>query len=336
MNGKIDIGVIGAGGMGGRHATNLNARVAAANVVAIMDADSARAQEMAAKCNGAAVYSEAEKLIMAPEVEAVLVAAPGRFHAGYTRACIEAGKPVLCEKPLATGSEEARGVVDAEVSGGRRLVQVGFMRQYDPAHVAVKQVSDSGQQGKALVFRSVHINPSRHAIRSLESVIVGSVIHDIHSARWIMGDEIARVHTSFIPCEPDHPQSARYVTIQLQYRNGALGSLECNAEAGYGYEITASVTGETGVVRTSPLSSPVVRHNQQSSQWVEQDWLQRFDDAYLIEEQAWVQSVLDGKATGPGAWDGYVATVVADACIESGLTGQPVDVKLAEKPAFYG
>ena len=76
-----------------------------------------------------------------------------------TRSCIAAGKPVLCEKPLAADGEEARGVVDAEAGGGKRLVQVGFMRQYDPDHVAVKQVSDSGEQGQPLVIRSVHINP---------------------------------------------------------------------------------------------------------------------------------------------------------------------------------
>ena len=336
MNRTVNIGIIGTGGMGGRHAANLTSAVAVANVAAIMDVDEARAQEVAERCGGAAVYTDAEQLIGAQDVDAILIAAPDRFHAELTRACVAAGKPVLCEKPLATRGEDARAVVDAEVAGGRRLVQVGFMRQYDPAHVAVKQVSDSGDQGKALGFRSVHNNAAKDLIRSLDDLITNSLIHDIHSARWMMGDEIARVHTAYIPCTPSHPHSARYVMIQLQYRSGALGGLECNSEAGYGYEITASITGETGMVETSPLSSPIVRHSNASSQWVEEDWLQRFRVAYINEAQAWVQSIIDGEATGPSAWDGYASILVADASIESGKSGLPVAVDIPERPAIYG
>ena len=336
MNKTANIGIIGTGGMGGRHAVNLNDEVAAANVAAIMDVDAARASEVAAMCGGAAVYTDAEQLIAAAEVDAVLIAAPDRFHAELARACVAAGKPVLCEKPLATRGEDARAVVDAEVAGGKRLVQVGFMRQFDPAHIAVKQVSDSGSQGKALVFRSVHINPAKDLVRSIEELITNSAIHDIHSARWMMGEEIARVHTAHIPCSPSLPHSARYVMIQLHYRNGALGGIECNSEAGYGYEIMVSITGETGMVQTSPLPSPVVRHSNASSQWVEEDWLQRFRVAYIDEAQAWVQSIIDGEATGPSAWDGYVSILVADASIESGKSGLPVDVDVPQKPAIYG
>ena len=336
MSRTVKVGIIGTGGMGARHASNLTYLVAAAKVAAIMDVDLARAEEIAARCGGARIYSDAEELIAAPEVEGVVIAAPNRFHAELTMACIAAGKPVLCEKPLATGGEEASGVVDAEVNGGRRLVQVGLMRQYDPAHVAVKRVSDSGAQGKALVFRSVHINPSNGGAPSLGDVITGSLIHDIHSARWMMEDEIVRVHTSFIPFSSDQPDSARYVMIQLEFASGALGGLECNADAGYGYEIQVSITGETGVVHSSPLQSPIVRHSNASGQWVEEDWLQRFREAYIIEGQAWVQSILDGEAEGPSAWDGYVSILVADACIWSGEQGQPVSVDLPERPELYG
>ena len=336
MSNTVNIGVVGAGGMGGRHAVNLADAVASANVAAIMDVDSARAEEIAARCGGAKVFADAEQLIAAPDVDAVVIAAPNQFHAGLTRSCIAAGKPVLCEKPLAADGEEARGVVDAEAGGGKRLVQVGFMRQYDPDHVAVKQVSDSGEQGQPLVIRSVHINPGWGDIPSLNDVINGSLIHDIHSARWMMGDEIASVHTSFIPFSPSQPLSARYVMIQLHFCKGALGSLECNSDSGYGYEITVSITGETGVVQSSPLPHPIVRHSNASSQWIEEDWLQRFRVAYINEAQAWVQSILDGKATGPSAWDGYAAILVADASIESGLQAQPVAVGVPERPAIYG
>ncbi len=335
MNLTVNIGVIGTGGMGGRHARNLTDAVAAANIVAIMDVDPVRAQQVADRCGGATLYTDADHLIADPDVDAVLVAAPDRFHAELTHACIEAGKPVLCEKPLAAREPEARKIIDAEVALGERLVQVGFMRQYDPAHMGAKQISDRGDNGRALVFRSVHMNPAKDEIRPIDDVITNSVIHDIHSARWIMGAEIESVYTSYIPFSPFQPKSARYVMIQLQFRNGALGGLECNAEAGYGYEVDVRITGETGVVQTNSLQSPIVRHNNVRSQWIEEDWLQRFEVAYINEAQAWVQSIIDGEATGPSAWDGYMSILVADACIRSAKRGQPVHVHAPEKPALY-
>ena len=63
-----------------------------------------------------------------------------------------------CEKPLAPSVAEALAVVEAEVSGGRRLIQLGFMRQYDPQHVLVKEALDRGDIGRLLMFRGVHSN----------------------------------------------------------------------------------------------------------------------------------------------------------------------------------
>ena len=336
MSDTVNIGVIGAGGMGGRHAVNLTDEIGSARVAAIMDVDAARAQEVAARCGGSKVYADAEALIADPDVDGVVIAAPNRFHAGLTRLCIAAGKPVLCEKPLATDGEEGRGVIEAEVRGGRRLTQVGFMREYDPDHLAVKRISDSGEQGRALVFRSVHINPGWNDYPELSDVVNGSLVHDIHSARWMMGEEISRVYTSYLPFSPAMPDSARYVVVQLQFESGALGSLECNSDAGYGYEISVSITGESGVAQSGPLSSPVVRRNNAIRQWVEEDWLQRFRVAYIEEIRAWVKSIGEGRAAGPSAWDGYAAMLVADACIESGVSSKPVEVNLPERPSIYG
>ena len=326
LNQSLNIGIIGAGGMGGRHALNLTHRVAAARVAVVMDADESRARQVAEACGGASVLTDAHQLIASDEVDAVLIAAPDRFHAELTLACIEAGKPVLCEKPLATSAVEAKKVVDAEAACGRRLVQLGFMREYDPAHRRVKQVCERAELGRLLVFRGVHINRLDGPVRSLEDVINNSAVHDIHSARWLMGDEIVRVHTSYVPGAPGRPDTARYALIQLQFAGGTLGVIELNADSDYGYEVDVEVTCEKGVVSTNSLGSPIVRRSNGRSQWIEDDWLQRFEEAYLLEARAWVQSLVEGRPAGPSAWDGYVSMVVVDACIESAKRGMPVEV----------
>lgn len=329
------IGVIGTGGMGGRHVRNLTNEVAAAQVVALSDVDAARMQQVAAACGAIHTFTDAQALINHPDVEAVLIAAPDRFHAALTRACLDAGKPVLCEKPLALTAAEAQEIVDAEVAFGRRLVQVGLMREYDPAHLRVKQAMAGGALGKALAFHGVHINGGSLSWRTLEDVVTNSAVHDLHSARWLMDDEIVRVYTSYIPYSLDRPDTARLLLIQFTYRSGAVGQIECNMEAGYGYEVDVKLIGETGSAETNSLQSAVVRRQNQRSQWIEQDWLQRFETAYVHEVRAWVHALQTGVPTGPSTWDGYVSMLVADACIASARTGKPVDVEIPTMAEMY-
>ena len=331
----VRVGVIGAGGMGGRHARNLTNEAAAAQVVALADVDNTRLQDVAAACGAEHTLADAADLIHHPDVEAVLVAAPDRFHAGLTAACIAAGKPVLCEKPLALTAAEALKIVEAEVAGGRRLVQVGLMREYDPAHLRVKQILDSGAVGKALAFHGSHINGGTFSWRTVEDVVTNSAVHDLHSARWMMGDEIVRVFASYVPYSADRPDTARLMLIQLTYRSGAVGLIECNMEAGYGYEVDVKMTGESGTAQTASLRSAVVSQKNQRGQWVEEDWLQRFDTAYINEVRAWIRSVQLDAPTGPSAWDGYVSMLVADACIASAKSGQPIDVTIPEMAEMY-
>ena len=64
-------------------------------------------------------------------------------------------------------------------------------------------------------------------------------------------------------------------------------------------------------------------------------FLERFADAYRTELLDWVGAVANGGPTGPTAWDGYAASAVADACLESLASGRPAGVELAERPALY-
>ena len=154
----VKIGIIGTGGMGGRHALNLALRTPGARVVGIMDVEAERAAAVAEVCDGAKIYTDADMLIADPNVDALVIASPDHTHARLASACIAAGKPVLCEKPLATSVSEAEGVVSAEVANGQRLVQLGFMREYDPAHRQIFDAVQSGRLGRPLYFRGTHTN----------------------------------------------------------------------------------------------------------------------------------------------------------------------------------
>ena len=222
-DGSLRVGVVGTGGMGGRHARNLAHRVSGAEVVAIMDLDRERAAAVAGECRGARVFGSGPDLIHDDAVEAVLIASPDPTHADLAVACIEAGKPVLCEKPLGVDIEDAKRVLDAEVAGGRKLVQVGLMRTFDPQHTALKRAIDAGEIGRPLLFRGIHAHWRAPEVRTAVNVIVNSAVHDIHSARWLMGDDVASVYTSHVVDVPEQPDSTRLVLLQLTFRGGGLG-----------------------------------------------------------------------------------------------------------------
>ncbi len=333
----LRIGVIGVGGMGARHARNLAGAVARGRVAAVMDVDTVRASAVAEECGGARVYDDALALIRDPQVDAVVIASPDPTHAALAQACLAVGKPVLCEKPLATNLQDARAVVEAEAALGRRLIQVGFMRVYDPSHQDVKAVVTSGRIGRPLFFRGYHTNTSQDGLpRTLDDVVVNSAVHDIHSARWLLDDEATEVFIQHIPWNPNDPTTCRLVTVQIRFARGGLAFIEMNADAGYGYEVTAAVVGEQGAVESQALASPAVRIGGVRSQTVDPDWLVRFNTAYTREIQAWTEDALAGRYTGPSAWDGYMALAIAEAALESARVGRPVAVKAMERPEIYG
>ena len=339
----VSVGVIGTGGMGGRHARNLHGHVAQAKVAAIMDLDLDRARSVAAECGDARVFEDGEELIRADEVQAVVIASPDPTHPGLTLECLRQNKPVLCEKPLATSAADAKNVVDAESQLGRRLVQVGFMRHYDPRHVAVKNAVDSGTVGRPILFKGWHRNQSSYPGMTSELLVIGSCIHDLYSTQWLLGQEIEEVFirgtstgwTSTGETSAGSDGVLDLQLVQMALSGGCLATIEVNMNARYGYEVGVEVTGEHGIVGTEPANGAVVRRDEARSQRVDADWLERFDAAYRIEIQRWVESVRNGIAEGPSAWDGYTTLLAAEACLRSLKSGMPEKVESTQRPAFY-
>jgi myo-inositol 2-dehydrogenase/D-chiro-inositol 1-dehydrogenase len=323
--------------MGGMHAENLHARMANARLAAVSDVDAARAGKVAERYGSAAVYTDGVELIRDENVEAVVIASPDPTHASLVLECLKAEKPVLCEKPLADSAEAALEIVEAEAGLGRKLVQVGFMRRYDPQHVAVKEALSSGDVGAPVVFKGWHRNADLDPGINSEWVVINATIHDIDSARWFIEEEIEEVYVRGVNTAPKLGEEVWDVQlIQFSTTGGRMGSVETNVVSGYGYEVGVEVVGESGVVRSAPPSGAVVRRDFAASQRIEDGWLDRFHTAYVIEVQEWISSLQNGGPTGPDAWDGYASLVVADACIASLRSGSPEKVAKLVVPALYG
>jgi myo-inositol 2-dehydrogenase/D-chiro-inositol 1-dehydrogenase len=326
---SLGIGIIGAGVMGADHARTVARHIAGAHVAALSDVDQARAAAIGAEVGARRVLGDAFALIADPGVDAVLVASPDATHADLVLACLKAGKPVLCEKPLAASSEDCLRIVVAEKALGRTLVQVGFMRRFDPAYVAMKAALTGGTTGPALLFHCQHRNASAPPWWESLMSITNAAVHEIDIARWLLGAEIVRgqVHRSAGGGAFRDP-----MFIVLETNRGQLIDIEVFMNARYGYDVRGELVCEQGTVT---LAAPVVttlRQGGTESSPFAGDWRPRFADAYRLELQSWVRGIASGSYEGAGAWDGYAATAIAEACVHALDAGTPVDIRLAAHP----
>src|SRR6185503_13450341 len=190
---SIRVGIIGTGLIGEDHGRKLAHVIAGASVSAVSDVRHERALEVADLLGGARVFERGEDLIASDTVDAVLVTSVGETHAEFVLACIGAGKPVMCEKPLAPTVAECVRIIDAEVAFGRRLVIVGFMRRYDLGYRQVRAALDDGSIGDALILHNVHRNASVGEAYTSFMTMTDSMIHEVDVSRWLLGEEISAV-----------------------------------------------------------------------------------------------------------------------------------------------
>ena len=131
----IRVAVIGAGVMGADHARIISSAIPGADLQCICDADETKARGAADATGARNVSKDPLATIEDKAVDAVLIASPDDTHAELTLASLRARKPVLCEKPLSQDVAECLRVLQAENTLGKRLVQVGYMRRFDPPYV---------------------------------------------------------------------------------------------------------------------------------------------------------------------------------------------------------
>jgi myo-inositol 2-dehydrogenase/D-chiro-inositol 1-dehydrogenase len=332
----VRVGVIGTGGIGTDHAQKLAHTISGSAVSAVTDINRARAEEVAATVGGALVLDDGFDLIASDAVDAVLIASIAETHAAFTLACIAAGKPVLCEKPLAPTTPECELVLDAEVALGRRLVVVGFMRRQDPGYLQVKDSLDSGAIGDPLILHNIHRNPTVPESFTSFMTMTDSLIHEVDTSRWLLGEELVAVQvippkrTSKAFAHLQDPQFAVFTT-----ESGILATAEFFANCQYGYDVRCELVGSEG---TASLVNPVVAGRVTAgldASPVSPSWRVRFDDAYAAELQAWISGIERGEAVGPSAWDGYAATRVTELGVEAVRTGERVAIDYRPKPDLY-
>jgi myo-inositol 2-dehydrogenase/D-chiro-inositol 1-dehydrogenase len=338
--GELRVAVLGVGMMGADHVARLHSRISGARVVVVSDAFTDKAEQIAAGIPGCRVVADPLAAIADPDVDAVVVASPGQFHEAQVLACIERGIPVLCEKPLTMDAESSLAVVRAEddfaARTGRRLVQVGFMRRFDPEYAQLRALIASGGIGEPLVVHCVHRNAAVPPTFTSEMMITDSVVHEVDVARFLLDEEIAAV-TVLRPRATRHAVAGQSdpLLVIFEMVGGRIVDVECFVSTGVAYEVRTELVAEdgsamigldTGLVRQTGSPSGATRGTA-----IAPGFRERFGRAYDIEFQRWVDAARRGTIDGPGVWDGYAASAVCTAGVAALHSGQRTEVRLADR-----
>lgn len=317
----LGVGVIGAGIMGADHANTVYRKVSGAQLAAVTDVDASRAQAVA-DASGAALPADGFALIEDPSVDAIVIASHDSTHAELTLAAIRAGKPVLCEKPLAPTVGESAAVVSAErdaIGSGTPLVSVGFMRRFDPGYVQLRAALTAGRVGPAVVVHGISRGVSSAPGATSESSITGSAIHEFDCVPWLLDSPITEVswHGGRQSGAVD-PLLRDPQVLLLRTADGVLTTLEVFLNGRYGYDVRCEVVGEHGTLALTEPIVMVVDSSRTRGHDYPADWRPRFAEAYRVQLQEWVDSIAAGVASPlASARDGLIATVIAQAMITS-------------------
>jgi predicted dehydrogenase len=223
---ELNVAVVGCGNMGATHLARWS-ELSGARVAAVCDTDATVATKAAAQV-GAEAHTDWRALAGSPEIDVVDICTPPNLHAGIAIAALDGGKHVLCEKPLARTSTEARAMVAAAERSGRKLM-TAFCHRFHPPILFAKELIDNDDLGRVVMFRSRFSG----AILGLETqwfsdreaagggALLDTAIHSIDLFRYLV-EEVGSATGRLTTINPKLKVEDSAAVV-LQGENGALG-----------------------------------------------------------------------------------------------------------------
>lgn len=316
----MKVAVIGTGSMGGMHAALLS-EIDGVDEVLVVDADPARAAEVAAR-TGARATTLPQGIDAA---EALVVATPPQLHAEAVLRALEAGRSVLCEKPL---SEDLAESIRMAERGGH--LEVGFQRRHEPSFVSAREAASGAVIHLVRLAAFDPLVPERPAASwpagEAAPLFLHSSIHDFDFVRWLTGQEVVEVTADASRrdgARPDDPRGAESATVLMRLSGGTLASLDATWLHPAGYDIRVELVTDREHLTMGLSARTPARHLD----WVATDdmarpaawsgYLERFEAAYRAELVAFLAAARGEQPPATSGRDGVEALRIAIAATRS-------------------
>ncbi|MFI1418699.1 Gfo/Idh/MocA family oxidoreductase [Streptomyces sp. NPDC020731] len=327
------IGILGLGRIGAFHAETLSGLGTVGSLV--VSDPFTDAAKTAAERFGAEVADSPEALLAAG-VDGVVVAAATDAHPGLIVACVEAGVPVFCEKPVARTMAEGVAVLRA-VEGRDVPVQIGFNRRFDAGFVAARAAVRSGELGELHTVRSTTLDPAPPPaayIPASGGIFRDCSVHDFDIIRWVTGREVTEVYAvggnrgaDYIREAGDADTTGAVLTLD----DGTIAVVSNSRHNGRGHDVRMELHGfadsiAVGLEDKLPLRS--VEPGVTFPAGTPHDFfMDRFAAAYRAELTAFTDVVAGSRPSPCTVADALEAGWIAEACTLSLHEHRPVTLQ---------
>jgi predicted dehydrogenase len=335
---KIGVCVIGAGRAGMIHARNFARNVPNAELVAIVDPVVEAARKACQEMELTTYYLDYRAALNDQKVDAVVVVAPTVYHKDIVVATAQAGKHILCEKPMAMTVAECDEMIKA-VEANQVKLQIGFMRRFDKSFIYAKERILSREIGDVVLVKSLTRGPSipqrwQYDIAKSNGPLAEVNSHDIDTLRWFTESEFKEVYAiagnyRCPEAKAEFPDFYDNVVMTALFANGMQGCIDGAVSVRYGYDARTEIVGTKGVIFVGRLQeNDVVVCNKDygmATPFVE-TWRTLFLDAYRQEDQEFIECIVEDKSPRVTGIDGKMAVKVVNAGNQSILEKRPISL----------
>jgi predicted dehydrogenase len=353
---RIEVAVLGCGQMG-EHVIRHLGDSPLVSAITVFDRHPERMERLK-QGHGVKTASSLEQVLQDPEIKLVFITASNNAHKELTIAALDAGKAVMCEKPMATTLADAEAMVDA-AERTKGFLQIGFELRYSHLYTAVKTWIDQGLLGRVLNTHCMYVSSAwgRHDVWRANSRTSGGMFgeklsHYVDLPRWWIGDEVEEVYATCAPNVIPYYEVHDNFHCTYRFKGGAVSHLTfmmgpaatfegdplqnaVSQQAGDGHALRYMVYGEKGAAETDVFPRTIKRWEfgendyGQTSKWVQAEtWDPDRDFAYFhnTHDQALdiVKRVAEGEPPKTSPRDALETTRLCFAAEISAREHRPV------------
>nr|WP_198983491.1 Gfo/Idh/MocA family oxidoreductase [Herbaspirillum sp. ASV7] len=335
----LQVGVVGLGRMGRRHADNLATLVPGAALCAVCSPVAAELDWARQHYPEARQYQDYEALLAHPGLQAVFLVTPTALHAGQIITALRAGKHVFCEKPLSLELEDCLRVQTEAARHPQLKVMTGFVRRFDASYQDARRKIDEGLIGAPFMVYSQTCDaydPDGFFVRFAPTsggLFLDCSVHDIDLARWLLG-EVRAVRVIASGVRAIHHDLAPYQDVDnglaiCEFEGGRLASFYASRTMAHGHETMTEVTGTRGRISVGAnphLNRVTIADTHGVRSESTPSFIERFSEAFVTEARHFVDAVRFDRPLALSLGDAAEATRIGMAMRKSLLEQQPVSL----------
>ena len=257
----LNVGVISCSGMAEGHMKGVIAHPQA-KLVAVCDIDLEKAKTVAARRGVNRIYQDYKELLAQPDIDAVIIVTPDHLHREMAVAALEAGKHVLCEKPLALNRDDIQAIADAVKKSDKKFM-VGQIARYTPAYKMVKDILARGEIGDLVFVETEYAHdyakilkacedwkadPARWRSNPERNGVVGGGCHAVDLLRWVIGGDPEEVRAySTKKIFTDLPYDDTHISI-MKFPNNVMAKVFISVSCKRDYTMRSVFYGTKGTI----------------------------------------------------------------------------------------